>query len=88
MLACCAKEEEEGRERERERAEIQTCLFALAHPSVQGVREWFLGLGPEMNANEVFEAARGKRLGERYAVALKTLYQHRGTDAFRELAGE
>ncbi|MBI2636842.1 MAG: hypothetical protein HYW81_01475 [Parcubacteria group bacterium] len=86
MLACCAQEEEEGRESVRD--EIRRSLFALHHPTVQDVRKWFLALPQDMGVNEVFEAARLKGLGERYAMALKTLHQHRGTDMFRELVEE
>ena len=89
MLACCAQQKEESRESEEVRSDdIRKCLFALHHPTVQDVRGWFIALPRDMGVNEVFEAARDKGLGERYAMALKTLHQHRGTDAFRELVGE
>jgi len=78
MLAACCDEEKESRESVRD--EIRRYLFALHHPTVQDVRKWFLGLPQNMGVNEVFEAARAKGLGERYAMALKTLHQHRGTD--------
>ncbi|MEK7189288.1 MAG: hypothetical protein AAB671_02200 [Patescibacteria group bacterium] len=88
MLACAAQDKEEGRGSEEVRSDIQKYLFALHHPTVQDVRGWFMALPWNMGVNEVFEAARSKGLGERYAMALKTLHQHRGTDAFRELIGE
>ena len=34
---------------------------------------------------EVFNVARRKRLGERWAVGLKVLCLHRGTDAYRRV---
>lgn len=88
MPACCAEEKKSRGSEVREEIEIQMYLFALYHPTVQGVREWFLALPPNMGVNEVFEEARKKGLGERYAAALKTLHQHRGADAFRELIEE